>query len=714
MRRVGSIVAGRSWRVTRYRLVPSDPVSRVLDRLPAPVTRAGAGFVTQCPAHDDQHASLSIGEGDDGRVLLKCHAGCDIEAIVSAFGLSMKDLYARRNGDGATEAVIVETYDYVDEAGALLFQVVRYQPKAFRQRRPTGQDTWIWSLGNVRRVIYRLDRLHATRPAAVFIVEGEKDVATIETLKFPATTNAAGAGKWRPEYTAQLVACGIQRAYVLPDHDEPGRAHAETVAAACHAGGIEVRIVALPDLPKAGDVSDWLKAGHTRDDLVRLAKATAVWTLDPPKVSTLPAAPLVSLLADVEAFIRRYVVVTDHQAVVVTLFTAHTHVIEAADCTPYLQITSATKRAGKTRLLEVLETVVARPWFTGRTSAAALMRKVDAECPTLLLDESDAAFGSEKEYAETLRGQLNTGYRSSGKTTVCIGQGAHIQARDFRTFSPKAIAGIGKLPDTIADRCVPIELRRRTNDEPCERWRERDGRRQGAPIHQQLSAWAAGAIAALRSARPALPTSLGDRQADVWEPLVAIADAAGGAWPERARKAATVLSGSVEDTDVTIELLRDVAAILADHSTAVIPTKELLEKLVEQDDRPWATWRKDDKPITARGLTRLLGPLGIHPDRHLRTKRGYRVDAFSDAMARYLPLQVSQRHNANEIGPESAIAICHSEVRRDTCQMRETSMVTDVVTHRHIETRGEGTYDTQSTWDPTVSRPVGRGDDGRF
>src|SRR5262249_31014742 len=163
----------------------------------------------------------------------------------------------------------------------------------------------------------------------------------------------------------------------------------------------------------------------------------------------------------------------------------------------YLQITSATKRAGKTRLLEVLEPLVARPWLTGRTSAAALVRKVDKLSPTLLLDESDATFKGEPEYAEALRGTLNTGYRRSGKTTLCVGQGANLTFRDFSTFCPKAIAGIGELPDTVADRSIRIELKRRKTNEACRRWRARDGQAEARPLGEQLNAWAPTAIALL-------------------------------------------------------------------------------------------------------------------------------------------------------------------------------------------------------------------------
>ena len=121
-----------------------------------------------------------------------------------------------------------------------------------------------------------------------------------------------------------------------------------------------------------------------------------------------------ALLSAVCTFVRRYVVLSDHQAVAVTLWTAHTHAIDAADCTPYLHVTAATKRAWKTRLLEVLETIVHNPWRTDRVSAAVLVRKIDAEHPTLLLDESDATLNTRSDYSEALRGLLNSGYRRRG------------------------------------------------------------------------------------------------------------------------------------------------------------------------------------------------------------------------------------------------------------------------------------------------------------
>jgi hypothetical protein len=363
------------------------------------------------------------------------------------------------------------------------------------------------------------------------------------------------------------------------------------------------------------------------------------------------SATLAVALRETEDFIKKYIVLTVDQATVLALWIAHTHAFKAFDTTPYLHLGSATKRAGKTRTLEVCETLVPNPWLTGRTSAAALVRKIDGDKPTLLLDESDAAFKQDREYAESLRSILNSGYKASGRASLCAGKGADLRVRDFETFCPKVIAGIGKLPDTIADRSIPIMLRRKTTAEPVARWRDRDGRAEGHRIRSRFAACAtADTVAKLREARPELPDALGDRAQDVWEPLFAIADMAGGDWPTRARRAALTLMGSVEDEDPVVLLLADIAAILNDADSPVIATKSIIERLIAAEERPWASWHRD-KPITARGLAGLLGPLGIHPI-HLRDVRGYRRDAFDDAFARYLPSQASQRHQPNENGPE--------------------------------------------------------------
>lgn len=256
-----------------------SPLEGVLARLEG-VRPSGRGYTARCPAHEDRQASLSVSEGAGGAVLLKCFAGCDTGAVVAALGLTMRDLFppSDRPTNGAKPARrIVKTFPYVNEAGEVLFEVVRYAPKEFRQRRPgPGLGEWVWNLEGVRRVLYRLPEVVAgvERGAPVWIAEGEKDAEALAALGLVGTTSPQGAGKWRPEYSEPLRGAKV---ILLPDNDEPGRRHAQDVAAALAGTAARVRVLSLPGLPEKGDVSDWLAAGGTRGELLRLAKGCPEW-----------------------------------------------------------------------------------------------------------------------------------------------------------------------------------------------------------------------------------------------------------------------------------------------------------------------------------------------------------------------------------------------------------------------------------------------------
>ena len=210
--------------------MPNATVSMFLARFDA-VTRSGDQYLVRCPAHDDRKASLSVSEGTDGRVLLKCFAGCQASEVVAAMGLAWSDLFA----DDATAPTRREaaTYDYRTARGDLRYQVVRFEPKDFRQRRPDGAGGWIWNLQGVDRVLYRLPDLQECRE--VVVVEGEKDADALWALGIPATTNVGGAGKWRDVYTAQLQAAGVVSVVGVGGRDvAPGLAR----AAGCRASGV--------------------------------------------------------------------------------------------------------------------------------------------------------------------------------------------------------------------------------------------------------------------------------------------------------------------------------------------------------------------------------------------------------------------------------------------------------------------------------------------
>ena len=240
------------------------------------VKATGGQFLVSCPAHEDRSPSLAVKEGADGSILLKDHGGCSTEAILAAMGLTAADLFPSKEKE--PKRVIQAEYSYCDEAGALIFQAVRYTPKGFSQRRPDGSGGWIYNLQGVRRVLYRLPELLGQR--AIVFVEGEKDADASWKIGIPATCNPMGAGKWDPSYATQLKAAGVVRVAVIPDNDAPGTAHAATVAAALHGAGIDVRIVMLPDLPNHGDLTDYL-ATHSKEDLLALIRVTPLYVTGP-------------------------------------------------------------------------------------------------------------------------------------------------------------------------------------------------------------------------------------------------------------------------------------------------------------------------------------------------------------------------------------------------------------------------------------------------
>ncbi len=362
------------------------------------------------------------------------------------------------------------------------------------------------------------------------------------------------------------------------------------------------------------------------------------------------------------AYLRGYVVMSPAQTWAVALWTVHTHAFEAAESTPYLHVTSAERESGKSRLLEALELVVARPLKTGGTTAAALARAVAQDpAPTFMLDEADNGFKRDREYVAALMGILNDGYRRGGRTLLCLPP--KWTPSFLPVFAPKAVAGIGDLPDTLQSRSIRLELKRRAPGERVDRFRRRDAEERAEPIRISIESLAAYHVATLAEARPELPDELGDRAMDTWEPLVAIADLAGGEWPQRARRAAVELSGArpAEDDSIGVRLLADIHQAFADTNADRLSTAELLARLHMDEEAPWGEFGKPPKPLSARGLSRLLRRFGIRP-RTVRlddgtTPKGYHADQFEDAWKRYLAHEdASKRHNATTgtVEPETA------------------------------------------------------------
>ncbi len=600
------------------------------------------GKIVHCPAHDDTKPSLTVSVRN-GSLLVHCHAGCTQEATIEALrarGLWLALGNRPQQPDRQRHGRIAATHDYRDETGALLFQVIRKDPKGFKQRRPDGRGGWIWNLDGVRRVLYRLpELLAAPADAVVYVVEGEKDADRIVATGLVATTNPGGAGKWSPAFNETLRG---RHAVILPDNDVAGRAHSQQVAQTLHGVAALVKVVELPGLPEKGDVSDWLDANGTRNALEALAMQAPEWTP--------PAAPgLAQLLAAVEAFVRQYVVLTSSELVAATLWVLHDWSIEAFDVTPYLAVTSPEKRAGKTRLLEVLELLLQKPLRVANISEAALFRSIADTTggrAVILLDEADAVFHSKGNH-EDLRALLNAGYRRGAVVARCDPEGRSYRVRQYDAFGAKVIASIGDLPDTIADRSIPIRMQRRARHEAVARFRLRKARIEAAKIRDALRAWTTpGVVETLRAAWPEIPLDLDDRSADGWEPLFAIADLASGGWPQRARQAALELhdaQGVVESTRIL--LLHHIFEAFEQAGAGFIPTTELLKGLVNREDGPWAAWWANEVEAgrtkgPAAKLAALLRPFGITPTKQRvgeETPRGYDRAAFAPVWQRWLP-----------------------------------------------------------------------------
>jgi hypothetical protein len=368
--------------------------------------------------------------------------------------------------------------------------------------------------------------------------------------------------------------------------------------------------------------------------------APAVSTLSP---MTPEDAAIITeeLLERCRALITRYIVVSEEQAVIMTTWILHTYVFDASEITPYIHITAPEKECGKSNLMDLLAAVAAKPVQSSGTTPAALVRIAHAMKPTIFLDEMDTLLKGNKEGAESIRGILNAGFRKGGTFRKC--NVASHELEEFNTYCPKCLAGIGELWDTVASRSIAIVMRRKRRDETVEPFRQRTIREAGAPIRIELESWATrGASSLLQAIRPAPICSLSDRQNDIAEPLMAIAQLVGDRWLQRLTlglqtvfKAASVADGSVGAT-----LLSDIRAVFDERRTDSVPSAILADCLCKVDGRSWADWNHGNG-MTTNNLARQLRKYNIYPQTIRvgnETPKGYRREHFEDVWSRYCPL----------------------------------------------------------------------------
>jgi len=399
---------------------------------------------------------------------------------------------------------------------------------------------------------------------------------------------------------------------------------------------------------------------------------------------------LARVLDDVEAFIGRFVAFPSEAArVAVTLWAAHTHAVEAFDSTPRLALLSPEPGSGKSRTLEVLDLVVPEPMHVLSASPPAIFRSIDADPrPTLLFDEVDAIFGrsGRGEDNEDLRGLLNAGHRRGATIPRCVGPTHDV--RRFDVFAAAALAGLGDLPDTLMTRSIVVRMRRRLPSETVEPFRARLHEPPGHELRERLRVAVGVHADELSTSYPVMPPGIEDRPADVWEPLLAVADVADvadmgtGRWGERARAACLALAGESVSraASLGVRLLADMREIFGNEER--LSTATILDRLHRMEEAPWSDLR--GRPLDARGLARMLGNYGI-TSATVRvgdtTPRGYRREDLYDAWQRYTPVdpqQAQHPQHANNGGPGMLHTATHVAPHQQRLQHDEPLHNSDV------------------------------------
>jgi putative DNA primase/helicase len=671
------------------------------------------------------------------------------------------------------EAKIRAIFPYKDENGKHVYDVVRFdtenKDERFRYRLPSGE----WKLGKSRRILYRLTELIAAIKAGerVLVCEGEKDVESAVALGYAATTNCGGVGQWRVGYDQHFKGADVVIVGDNDDSGRKFAAeragHLQKVAKSLHlvfppegkdltewvkAGGTRAQLdVLIHDVPdyrvqrqdKDG-VPEAASSGDDDAELERLARldlfdyertrkpaaerlgvratlldkliASKRGELGLDEADSLQGRPVAftdpepwpeavdgdDLLDQITAAIKRHVVMQEAACHLTALWVVHSYLLNCFLISPRLAVCSPVKRCGKTTLLDALARLVLYPQAAANVTAAVIFRLIEMHRPCMLVDEADTYLRENEE----LRGVLNAGHRRGG--TVLRSVGDDHEPRAFSVYGACAIALIGSLPDTLADRAIVVNLERRLASEPIEPFRL-DRTDHLDQLARQAARWARDNAEAVRAANPQMPPGVFNREADNLQPLLAIADVAGGEWPGRARAAAMAGRQLSEDEASLLELLiGDIRNIFTEKKDQWISSATLIEALCEITPRPWAEYGRSGKPLTQNKLARLLKPLRIKPERLEvgdERARGYFRSHLDKVFERYLaPAEaqegVSKCPSVREpIKSYTAPTFqsVRAEIPRTDAKVQETRMDTASRTHGHFE-KGNGHLEGKEDW----------------
>lgn len=426
----------------------------------------------------------------------------------------------------------------------------------------------------------------------------------------------------------------------------------------------------------------------TLDNAVKVARKEEIGNDDSPFEEVEPWQDPVDgaeLLTDITAIVHRFIICGKETAIAVALWIVMCWFMDVVQVAPLAVITAPEKRCGKSLLLFLIGLLVPRALMSSSITPSALFRSIDLWQPTLLIDETDACLKDNEE----LRGLINCGHtRDSAFTIRCVGDD-HIPKK-FNVWAAKALSGIGHVADTLMDRSIPLVLRRKLPHESVDRIRHAE---PGLfeELRSKLARFADDNSERVRLARPDLPPSLNDRAQDNWEPLLAIAMVAGGAWFNTATVTALKLSGGESlSQSIGTELLTDIQEIFESKLIDRISTTELIKELVSDDEKPWASYNRG-LPIKPRQIAAKLKGYGIHSKttRIGETVKGYELNQFKEAFSRYVsisnvevtppPVKVtrSQIDNINVTDKKSRYSCVTDSETRKPSQTGNCYLVTD-------------------------------------
>lgn len=602
-------------------------------------------------------------------------------------------------------------HPYYDETGKLIYFKIRLKhPSGEKWIRPFHYNSLKnkFIMGEPKLVsqkpLYNLSELKQRPNDSVFIHEGELCCDKSSRLGLLSVTSGGTTSVKQTDWSP----LSGRTVYLWPDNDPEGLNYAKDVAQILLDLECNVKIIDITklDLPEKGDVIDWLninpKASHadilslpmrsplhvkpeennlsneqlinqlanlpeidyqrqrktaaeylsiTLSSLDKIVKNERIRLNTNTKEMFLDIEPwpepvdLNSLLNELKKLIDSVVAFqSEHESEAIALFIIHTYCFDAADCSPILNVSSPEKRCGKSTLLSVLQKLVNRPLIGSNISPAAVYRSIEKWKPTLIIDEADSFMRDN----EGIRGVINSGHtRDSAFALRCVGDDH--EPYQFSTWCPKVIAGIGHLADTIEDRSIIIQLRRKLESEPKVKVRD-ISKHLFKELTQKCVRTAIDNTESLCKLHPAIPAELNDRAADNWTPLLSIAQLAGNECLNKATFAAVYLFGTKQEPlSINVELLHAIKKAFHEKDVDSLSTHDLLNLLCQDDEAPWSTYNRG-KTMSARQLARILKEFNIHSkDIRMPTGKnlkGYSSKDFSEAYSRYLPSSLANAESS--------------------------------------------------------------------